>query len=206
MRLLPEARNSRFLALVLLLIAVLAVYLLGVHWWFVSPHLAIAAQMEDLREQEGRFSAIVAQKRQSERRLAEARAFEQNNQAFLTDADSNSAFSDIVQRLKQVIGNRVGENSTCQIVSTSPFKNAEEAKRGNHVLAECEVLALVQKERIDDFRGVHQLVEERFHLGGEAQAADLDRKDRRIGSLYHRLHGKWHLGRSGGDGGFRRGR
>jgi general secretion pathway protein M len=126
MRLLPEARNSRFLALVLLLIAVLLVYLLGVHWWFVSPHLAIAGQMSDLREQEARFSSIVAQKPQIERRLAEARAFEQNNQAFLTDADSNSAFSDIVQRLKQAINARAGESSSCQIVSTSPFRNTEE--------------------------------------------------------------------------------
>jgi general secretion pathway protein M len=126
MRLLPEARNSRFLALVLLLIAALAVYLLGVHWWFVSPHLAISAQMDDLREQEHRFSSIIAQKPQIERRLAEVRAFEQNNQAFLTDADSNSAFSDIVQRLKQVISQRVGEATGCQIISTSPFRNSEE--------------------------------------------------------------------------------
>jgi len=126
MRLLPEARNSRFLALVLLLISLLLVYVLGVHWWFVSPHLAVSEQMDDLRDQESRFSQIVAQRPQIERRLAESRAFEQNNQAFLTDADSNSAFSDIVQRLKQVITTRVGESSTCQIVSTSPFKNAEE--------------------------------------------------------------------------------
>ena len=126
MRLLPEARNSRFLALVLLLIAVLLVYLLGVHWWFVSPHLAIAGQMDDLREQEQRFSQIVAQRPQIEKRLAEARAFEQNNQAFLTDPDANSAFSDIVQRLKQTITAHAGESNACQIVSTSPFRNPEE--------------------------------------------------------------------------------
>jgi len=126
MRLLPEARNSRFLALVLLLIAVLLVYALGVHWWFVSPHLAIGEQMDDLRDQENRFSQIVAQRPQIERRLAEARAFEQNNQAFLTDPDPNSAFSDIVQRLKQAITAHAGESNSCQTVSTSPFKNVEE--------------------------------------------------------------------------------
>ena len=126
MRLLPEARNSRFLALVLLLIAALLVYLLGVHWWFVSPHLAIAGQMDDLRDQEQRFSQIVAQRPQIERRLAEARASEQNNQAFLTDPDANSAFSDIVQRLKQTISARAGDSASCQIVSTSPFRNSEE--------------------------------------------------------------------------------
>lgn len=126
MRLLPEARNSRFLALVLLLITAIVVYLLGVHWWFVAPHLAIAAQMDDLREQESRFSQTIAQRPQIERRLAEARAAEQNNQAFLTDPDPNSAFSDIVQRLKQTITTHAGDSTGCQIVSTSPFKAPEE--------------------------------------------------------------------------------
>src|SRR5262245_30010556 len=133
MRLLPEARNSRFLALLLLLIAVLLVYLLGVHWWFVSPHLAISGQMDDLRDQEARFSQIVAQKPQIERQLAEARAFEQNNQAFLTDADANSAFSDIVQRLKQTITTHAGESNSCQIVSTSPFRNPEEDRKSTRL-------------------------------------------------------------------------
>ena len=126
MRLLPEARNSRFLALVLLLIAVLIVYAVGVHWWFVSPHLAISEQMSDLSEQEQRFSQMVAQRPQIEKQLAEVRAFEQSNQAFLTDADANSAFSDITQRLKQVISEHTQENSGCQIISTSPFKGGEE--------------------------------------------------------------------------------
>jgi len=97
-----------------------------VHWWFVSPHLAMSDQMADLREQEARFSQIVAQRPQIDRRLAEARASEQNNQAFLTDPDANSAFSDIVQRLKQTIATHAGENTSCQIVSTSPFKPSEE--------------------------------------------------------------------------------
>ena len=126
MRLLPEARNSRFLALVLLLISLLLVYVLGVHWWFVSPHLAVSEQMDDLRDQESRFSQIVAQRPQIERRLAESRAFEQNNQAFLTDPDVNSAFSDIVQRLKQIVTTHAGESTSCQIVSTSPFRIPEE--------------------------------------------------------------------------------
>jgi len=126
MRLLPEARNSRFLALVLLLISLLLVYVLGVHWWFVSPHLAVSEQMDDLRDQESRFSQIVAQRPQIERRLAESRAFEQNNQAFLTDPDVNSAFSDIVQRLKQIVTTHAGESTSCQIVSTSPFRVPEE--------------------------------------------------------------------------------
>lgn len=126
MRLLPEARNSRFLAVVLLLIVALVVYAVGVHWWFVSPHLAIADQMQDLGEQQQRFRQMAGQRVAIEKRLAEVRTFEQNNQSFLADADANSAFSDITQRLKQAIGARVKDENRCSIVSNSSFKGGEE--------------------------------------------------------------------------------
>lgn len=126
MRLLPEARNSRFLALVLLLIVVMVGYVAGVHWWFVAPHLAIAGQMNDLSEQQQRFRQMAGQRAEIEKHLAEVRTFEQNNQAFLADADSNSAFSDLTQRLKQAIGARVKDENRCSIVSNSNFKGGED--------------------------------------------------------------------------------
>ena len=126
MRLAADPRNGRFLAIVLLLIAALLGYLLLVHWWFVAPDLAIASQVQDLREQQQRFAGIVAQRQLIEKRMAEVRAFEQGNQAFLSDADSNSAFSDLTQRLKQAISARVKNENQCAIVSNSNFKGGEE--------------------------------------------------------------------------------
>ena len=126
MRRANDPRNGRFLAVVLLLIAVLLGYLLLVQWWFVAPDLAIAAQMQDLRAQQQRFAGIVAQRPLIEKRLAQVRAFEQGNQAFLSDADANSAFSDLTQRLKQAISARVKDESKCAIVSNSNFKGGEE--------------------------------------------------------------------------------
>ena len=121
-----DARNGRFLAIVLTLITVLLGYLVFVHWWFVAPHAEIADQMQDLREQQQRFAGTVAQKKSIEDRLAEVHKFEQSNQAFLADADSNSAFSDLTQRLKQVIGARVKDENKCAIVSNSNFKGGED--------------------------------------------------------------------------------
>ncbi|MBS0571397.1 MAG: hypothetical protein JSS28_12360 [Proteobacteria bacterium] len=126
MRLANDPRNGRFLAVILLLIAVLLGYVLLVHWWFVAPDLAIAAQMRDLREQQQRFAGIVAQRPIIEERLAQVRVFEQGNQAFLADADANSAFSDLTQRLKQAISARVKNENQCAIVSNSNFKGGEE--------------------------------------------------------------------------------
>jgi general secretion pathway protein M len=126
MRLMPEARNSRFLAIVLTLIVALLGYLVCVHWWFVAPHAEFSAQMQDLREQQQRFAGIIEQRAQIEERLKEVHTYEQNNQAFLADADSNSAFSDLTQRLKQVISGRVKDENRCAIVSNSNFKGGEE--------------------------------------------------------------------------------
>jgi general secretion pathway protein M len=126
MRLMPETRNSRFLAIVLLLIVVMIVYLVGIHWWFVAPQLDIAAQMDDLRDQQQRAGQIAQERPLIEKRVAEVRAFEQNNQAFLTDTDPNAAFSDLTQRLKQVMSARVKDENHCALVSNSNFKGGEE--------------------------------------------------------------------------------
>jgi len=126
MRLLPEARNSRFLAVVLLLIVMMIGYMVFVHWWFVAPHMEVSAQMSDLRDQQQRFRAMTAQRTEIEKKLAEVRAFEQGFQSFLTDTDTNSAFSDLTQRLKQAISAHVKDENRCSIVSNSNYKGGEE--------------------------------------------------------------------------------
>lgn len=126
MRLQTEGRNGRFLAVVLLLIVGLVVYAVGLHWWFVAPQLAISAQMSDLRDQQQRFAQTAAQRPAIEKRLAQVRSFEQSNQAFLTDADANSAFSDLTQRLKQAISAHANDDARCAIVSNSNYKGGEE--------------------------------------------------------------------------------
>ncbi|MGA9335968.1 MAG: type II secretion system protein GspM [Rudaea sp.] len=126
MRLQTEGRNGRFLAVVLLLIVALLVYALGLHWWFVAPQLAISEQMSDLRDQQQHFAQTAAQRPAIEKRLAQVRRFEQGNQAFLADADSNSAFSDLTQRLKQAISAHAKDENRCAIVSNSNYKGGVE--------------------------------------------------------------------------------
>jgi general secretion pathway protein M len=117
MRLLPEARNSRFLAVVLALIVASLVYLLGVHWWFVAPHLAIASQMADMREQQQRFRETSAQRPEIDKRLADVRSFEQSNQAFLSQTDINAASADLIQRLKQAVSEHAEDQNRCQVLT-----------------------------------------------------------------------------------------
>ncbi|UXI67784.1 type II secretion system protein GspM [Tahibacter amnicola] len=117
MRLLPDKNNGRLLAVVLTLIVALLVYLLGVHWWFVSPHLALRGQMADLREQQQRFRETSAQRAEIEKRLGEVREFEQSSQAFLNQTDANAAAADLIQRLKQAVNDRGGDQNRCQVLT-----------------------------------------------------------------------------------------
>lgn len=117
MRLLPEKNNSRVLAVVLSLIVLLLGYLLGVHWWFVAPHLDIASQMNDLREQQQRFRETSKQRAEIEKRLVDVRNFEQSNQAFLGQTEAAGAAADLIQRMKQAVSDHGGDQNRCQVLT-----------------------------------------------------------------------------------------
>jgi general secretion pathway protein M len=124
MRLLPEsARSQRSLAVILLLIVVLLVYLLFVHIWFVAPYLSIREQYVQLRDQQYQFAELIQRKPQVEKQLKEVSDFEQGNQAFLTDADATSAFSDLSERLKQALDQNLVPPARCTITGVSPSPN-----------------------------------------------------------------------------------
>ena len=125
MKLLPDAKRSRPLAVLLLLIALLLAYLLFAHWWFVSPLLASRTELIELRDEEARFRATAQQRKAVEERLAEVRAFEAGNPGFLTEANFDLAASALIQRLQEQV-NLLGAGERCLVVSRTPFRNRSE--------------------------------------------------------------------------------
>ncbi len=121
-----QPKDGRFLAVVLLLIVLLLVYLLGVHWWFVAPHLQYAGEMQELRGQQLRYRNAIEQKPEIEQRLAEVKAYEQGNRAFLSETDPNAASAALIQRLKQAMTDHAKDEQRCQNVSTQSFNGGEE--------------------------------------------------------------------------------
>jgi len=111
---------------VLLLITLVLVYLLGIHWWFVAPHIEIAGQMRDLREQQARFQRAIAERPDIEKRVAEVKAYEQGNQAFLSETDANAASAALIQRLKAAMSDHAKDESRCQNVSTQSYNGGED--------------------------------------------------------------------------------
>lgn len=129
MRLLPDARHGRVLAVILLLIALMLGYLLGMHWWFVAPLLESRQQMIDLRDEEARFRAIAQQRDAIRAALAEVRAFEGENPGFLAEANFDLAASAMIQRLQEQV-DLLQADERCKLVSRTPYR-ANRGGRGS---------------------------------------------------------------------------
>jgi general secretion pathway protein M len=108
--------RDRLMAVVLVVLAAFAVYLLGVHWWFTARHAAIWQEMSELSDQELAFRATSAQREEIEARLAEVRAFEAGNPAFLSETDFDSAAAALSQRLRQIVTQHARNEQSCQII------------------------------------------------------------------------------------------
>ena len=121
-----QPKDGRFLAVVLILIVLMLIYLIGVHWWFVAPQMQFRAGMRDLREQQMRFRQTTAEKPAIEKRLAEVKAYEQGNQAFLSETDANAASAALIQRIKQAMSDHAKDEKRCQTVSTQSYNGGEE--------------------------------------------------------------------------------
>lgn len=121
-----QPKDGRLLAVVLLLIVLLLVYLVGVHWWFVAPQLQFASDMQDLRDQQLKYSRIIEQQGDIERRLGEVKAYEQGNPAFMAESDRNAAEAALIQRLKQAMTDHVKNEARCQNNGTQSYAGAQE--------------------------------------------------------------------------------
>jgi general secretion pathway protein M len=132
MQLLPSPEHGRFLAVVLLAIALALAYLFGVHWWFTARHLEIGSQISDLREQELKFREKAAERPALEQQLAEVQQFELSSPAFLPEADFESAAAGLTQRLKQVVATHATDPTRCQVIMNQ-YSHANDPERFERV-------------------------------------------------------------------------
>lgn len=115
--------DQRPLAVGLLLVVVVVIYFLGIHWWFVAPQIDIGNQMDELREQQQRFAAIVAEKPDIQKRIEAVRKYEKNNQAFLPQNDAAAASASLIQRVTDVIKKRDPDGARCSAQQSTPLRN-----------------------------------------------------------------------------------
>lgn len=119
MQLIPDDRNARTPALLLLVIALLLVYLIGFHW-FVIRHLDYAEEIGDLRTQLQRFQAVAAQRPVLQSKLAQIRNSQQDQSLFLKESEFDEAAAAMSGRIGEMV--RTLGDDTCQIVSRQPVR------------------------------------------------------------------------------------
>lgn len=119
MQVIPDQRNSKATALMILVIAVLLVYLLLFHW-FVLRHVEYAEEIDELRLQLNRFQAVASQRESFQAQLSQIRS-SQNDEGLFFEYPS---FDEAAAALSGNIGDmvRTQADDSCQIVSRQPVR------------------------------------------------------------------------------------
>jgi len=119
MQVLPDQRNSKTTALMLLAIALLLVYLLLFHW-FVLRHVEYAKEIDELRLQLVRFQTVASQRESLQAQLGQIRS-SQNDEGLFFEYPS---FDEAAAALSGNIGDmvRTQADDSCQIVSRQPVR------------------------------------------------------------------------------------
>jgi general secretion pathway protein M len=107
-------------ALVAVVVVAALAYLVGVHWWFTAPMLAMGEQIRTLQQEELALRMEATQRADIERRLAQVQAFEAANPGFLPEANKELATAALVQRLEQVVQSASPNPDACQITARTP--------------------------------------------------------------------------------------
>jgi general secretion pathway protein M len=115
-------RDSRLLAIGLLLLVLLLGYFLLLHWWFVAPLEHIRSEMGDLRDTHGRYAAAIAEKPALQQRIAALGAGQAASSAFLATDDTNAAAADLMQRAVDAVAASTVGNS-CVVSQKMPLPN-----------------------------------------------------------------------------------
>lgn len=117
---LPTDRD-RWLALALLLAALLAAYLALVHPWWTLPMRAVDGRIAELRERDLRVRMQLGQADAVERRLAEVRRDVEPLPGFLTETSAELATAGLIKRLETVVAEASPGNRSCAITTRSPM-------------------------------------------------------------------------------------
>ena len=119
MRVIPDQRNSKTTALLLLAIAILLVYLLVFHW-FVLRHREYAGEIGDLRTQLSRFQTVASQRESLQARLSQISSSQSDADLFLVYPSFDEAAAAMSGSIGDMV--RTQADDTCQIVSRQPVR------------------------------------------------------------------------------------
>ena len=111
--------DSRLMAILMFVIAVLLVYVICFHW-FILRHLDYNEEISELTVQLARFQRVALQKETVEEQLKSLQGRRSESNLFLEEGDFNEAAAGMSERLNQMVSTQADES--CQIVSRQPVR------------------------------------------------------------------------------------
>jgi len=119
MQVLPDQRNSKTTALMLLAIALLLVYLLVFHW-FVLRHVEYAGEIDELRSQLVRFQTVASQRESLQEQLSRIRGSQNDDGLFFMYPSFDEAAAALSGNIGDMV--RTQADDSCKIVSRQPVR------------------------------------------------------------------------------------
>jgi len=129
----PVTDRDRWLALALLLAALLVGYLLLVHPWWTAPMQAVGGQVDAMQQRELRARMQLQQAGEVARRLRAAQSLEARAPSFLREDSAELATAGLVQRLETVVAQASPGNASCAISNRTPSPSQQGQERFERV-------------------------------------------------------------------------
>ena len=119
MQVIPDQRNSKSTAFLLLAVALILVYLLFFHW-FVQRHTQYAEEIGDLRSQLVRFQTVASQRETLQAQLSLIGSSQNDAGLFLVYPSFDEAAAAMSGDIGDLV--RTQAEDSCQIVSRQPVR------------------------------------------------------------------------------------
>ncbi len=119
MQVIPDQKNAKSTAIMLLVVAVLLVYLAVFHG-FILRHGEYAEEIGDLRSQLNRFQTVASQRESLQSELSRIRDSQKDQDLFLEDPEFDEAAAAMSGRIGNMV--RTQASGSCQIVSRQPVR------------------------------------------------------------------------------------
>ncbi|MCC8362553.1 type II secretion system protein M [Lysobacter sp. A6] len=121
--------RDRWLALGLLVAALVLAYFVLLHPWWTAPMMDAEDRIATLQERELRVRTQLRQAPDVERRLAQVRTAQASRPGFLPETTPELATAGLVQRLEAVVSQASPGNRSCAITNRSPLSEQRPAER-----------------------------------------------------------------------------
>ena len=119
MQIIPDQKNAKTTAIMLLVIALLLMYLTVFHWFFLR-HIEYAEEIGDLRIQLNRFQSVASQRENLQKNLSQIRSSQKDTDLFLEGPEFDEAAAAMSGSIGNMVRSQAGDN--CQIVSRQPVR------------------------------------------------------------------------------------